>query len=251
MMHQGHGQTDGAAWQYQYTTQGRLSQEGGGFCMSELFNIPMTKKLFERKLEGFIEYTRLERAQLTVPMPLTFWRTGPKEIQEADEITLLCDPFRGLVLELAEKEKDLLVVVINPKGYEESMTMTEDGMIYHRCCQVKEVDQEAYNALADWLESLEKPAELTTAEDGAGSAGDILPDELETGGKYGTCRDLTTRDVKAIVARFYNFKANGGKLPEFYRQLNITPGEPRSFELETLRGWVKDPRFIPKKPSEN
>jgi len=77
------------------------------------------------------------------------------------------------------------------------------------------------------------------------SAGDIVPDELIIGGKYGTCRDLTVDAVRAIVARCLAFQERGGKVPGFYDQLNITPGEPESFELETLRGWLKDPKFAP------
>ncbi len=63
------------------------------------------------------------------------------------------------------------------------------------------------------------------------------------GGKYGTNRDLSFEDVKAIVARCKAFQERGGKVPSFYDMQNITPGEPRSYELETLRGWLKDPRF--------
>lgn len=84
---------------------------------------------------------------------------------------------------------------------------------------------------------------LTPAQAGAG---DILPTELEVGGKYGTCRDLTIDDVRAIVAKLRAFQKQGGKVTTFYEQLNITPGEPRYFELETLRGWRKDPKFAAK-----
>lgn len=80
------------------------------------------------------------------------------------------------------------------------------------------------------------------------NARDILPTELEVGGKYGTCRDLTIRDVRAIVAKCLAFTERGGKVTAFYEQLNITPGQPRSFELETLRGWLKDPKFRQRTP---
>jgi hypothetical protein len=78
-----------------------------------------------------------------------------------------------------------------------------------------------------------------------GSAGDILPAELKIGGKYGTCRDLTIDEVRVIVAECRAFQEGGGKVPTFYEQLNIRPGEPRSFELETLYGWLYDPKFRP------
>lgn len=62
-------------------------------------------------------------------------------------------------------------------------------------------------------------------------------------GPWGTCRDLTFEDVKAIVANCRTFAARGGKVTQFYAQQDITPGEPRSYELGTLRTWLKDPRF--------
>lgn len=82
----------------------------------------------------------------------------------------------------------------------------------------------------------------TSTED---AASDILPDELHPGGKYGTNRDLTFEDVKAIVTRCRAFQERGGKVPDFYDQLNLDPFGPRYFELETLRGWLKDPKFAP------
>lgn len=63
--------------------------------------------------------------------------------------------------------------------------------------------------------------------------------------RYGTNRDLTEEDVKTYVSRFFQFRAQGGKLPEFYHSLNLDPSEPRYFELETLRSWTKNPKFKP------
>ena len=79
-------------------------------------------------------------------------------------------------------------------------------------------------------------------------AGDILPIHLETGGKFGAYRDLTANDVQAIVDRCRNFMCTGGKIPDFYDQLNIAPDWPRSFTLWTLRGWLKDTRFAERDP---
>lgn len=98
----------------------------------------------------------------------------------------------------------------------------------------------AYLRKEGYLDVVGKEKPLTPAQAGAG---DILPTELEVGGKYGTCRDLTIDDVRAIVAKCRAFQESRGKVPDFYDQLNITPGEPRSFELETLRGWLKDSKF--------
>jgi hypothetical protein len=72
----------------------------------------------------------------------------------------------------------------------------------------------------------------------------ILSNEADpAGGKYGTCRDLTIDEVRAIVARCRAFQEKGGNVPEFHRRQKIVPGAPRSYELETLRGWLKDPKF--------
>jgi len=75
---------------------------------------------------------------------------------------------------------------------------------------------------------------------------DPSPTECPIGGKYGTCRDLTIDDMRTIVARCLDFKARGGSVPEFYRRQNISFNEPRSYALETLRGWLKNPRFAPR-----
>jgi len=80
------------------------------------------------------------------------------------------------------------------------------------------------------------------------NAGDILPIRLEIGGKFGTHRDLTANDVQAIVDRCRYFMRAGGKVPDFYDQLAIVPDWPRCFELETLRGWLKDTRFAERDP---
>jgi hypothetical protein len=66
------------------------------------------------------------------------------------------------------------------------------------------------------------------------------------GGRYGTCRDLTIDDVRVIVKRCRDFQSRQGKVPEFHRRQNFTPGGPRSYELETLRSWLSNPRFQPR-----
>jgi hypothetical protein len=74
--------------------------------------------------------------------------------------------------------------------------------------------------------------------------GEVVPTETQIGGGlFGTCRDLTFDDVCAIVHQCREYKQKDGKVTEFFRRRDIVPGEPRSFELETLRGWLKDPRF--------
>ena len=108
-----------------------------------------------------------------------------------------------------------------------------------------------HKALDGFLEALTRWGWLATPEDAApaeaeetvsppasvGEGGAII------GGKYGTNRDLSFEDVKAIFARCKAFQGRGGKVPSFYDMQNITPGEPRSYELETLKGWLKKPKF--------
>jgi hypothetical protein len=65
------------------------------------------------------------------------------------------------------------------------------------------------------------------------------------GGPYGTCRDMTIDEVRSIVKRCRTFTQRGGKVPEFYRRQNVVQGAPKSYELETLRGWLKNPKFSP------
>lgn len=57
--------------------------------------------------------------------------------------------------------------------------------------------------------------------------------------KYGTCRDLSENDVKAIVRRCRQHTERGGKVPDFWEAQGFADGEPRSYELETLKGWLK------------
>jgi hypothetical protein len=98
-------------------------------------------------------------------------------------------------------------------------------------------------------ESRPKPAGDDAArKPGQSKSPEILSESIEdpTGGKYGTCRDLTIDDVRDIVRRCRAFQEIGGKVPEFYRREDINPGEPRSYELETLRSWLKKTNFSPK-----
>ena len=97
--------------------------------------------------------------------------------------------------------------------------------------------------LPEWLAGPERVELPIPAGDGAI---DLSPTEGPIGGRYGTCRDLAIDDVRAIVARCLDFKTRGGTVPEFYRHQNIDIGGPRSYELETLRGWLKNPKFRPK-----
>lgn len=71
------------------------------------------------------------------------------------------------------------------------------------------------------------------------------PESVEhvEGRKFGSCGDLSLDEVREIVKRCRAWRKEGGKLPAFYDKLNINPGEPKSFEKETLRSWLKNPKF--------
>lgn len=57
--------------------------------------------------------------------------------------------------------------------------------------------------------------------------------------RYGTDGDLSLSDVKNIVKRCNAFVASSGKVTEFYNKYS-----EGKFTLETLRKWIKDPKFI-------
>jgi len=63
------------------------------------------------------------------------------------------------------------------------------------------------------------------------------------GGSYGAERDLTFDDVCDIVRRCRAFTDRGGKVTEFYRREALVMAERGFYALETLRGWLKNPRF--------
>lgn len=104
--------------------------------------------------------------------------------------------------------------------------------------------REMIKHLPEWLTEPERTEPPLPTGDGTV---DLPPMEDPTGGKYGSCRDLTIDDVRDIVKRCRAFQARGGKIVEFYRRKSqsFSPGEPRSYELETLRSWLNNPKFAP------
>lgn len=101
-------------------------------------------------------------------------------------------------------------------------------------CEVKIRCNEA--SLSDWFQSLR----LATTEKWP----EPMPlDSSTSGGLYGSDRDLTIDQVRDIVRRCREYTARGGKVTEFYRHEGMTDTERGYYSLETLRGWLKDPRF--------
>jgi hypothetical protein len=113
-----------------------------------------------------------------------------------------------------------------------------------------EIDGTWHGAVAEALDHLGDFDEEALAEAMEQESADEPPPRSEiddpTGGLYGTCRDMTIGEVRNIVKRCKEFKERGGNIPEFYRREDITPGGPKSYELETLRSWLKNPKFRPK-----
>lgn len=141
------------------------------------FLIQMTKPQFERALDGFVNKTN--KNVLTTPRVLLGWRTLHRrkteqerrlssaqlnvhtdEIADADFIRLTRQPFRGLVLELTEKDTGLWVVV-KPEGDRESITVTEKKkrskflLFRHVGWKNIPVNPKAQGDLLRWLKSLE------------------------------------------------------------------------------------------------
>ena len=62
-------------------------------------------------------------------------------------------------------------------------------------------------------------------------------------GRFGTYRSLNEAEVRRIVKRCREFMKSGGTAVEFHDQFVHDPSHPPYFALETLRGWMNDPRF--------
>ncbi len=138
------------------------------------FIVRMTKPQFESKLDEFVN--GLDETVLMPPRILINRRELKRrnknwddvnrkhidDIRDADSIKLLLDPFRGLVLELVENNEGLLVSV-NPEGDKEPITITRIKRKYltfqHAGYKNISVNQKAYRALLEWLNSLEKKQE--------------------------------------------------------------------------------------------
>jgi len=59
----------------------------------------------------------------------------------------------------------------------------------------------------------------------------------------GTSGDLTFYEVRDIVRRVRARQSMGGKVPAIYAEMNIEPEAPKSFGIDSLRRWLRDPRF--------
>lgn len=143
-----------------------------------LFIIQMTKPQFEGALDNFVN--KPDKSLLATPHVLLGWRILQRrkteqerrlssdplnikhvdEVSDADFIRLTREPFRGLVLELTEKEAGLWVVV-NPEGDKESITVTEKKkrrkvlLFRHAGWKNIPADPKAHSNLLMWLKSLE------------------------------------------------------------------------------------------------
>ncbi|MCK4315032.1 MAG: caspase family protein, partial [Anaerolineae bacterium] len=140
------------------------------------FEIKETKASFERALESFVR--RIVQQNHTELMPPSMsWhvlrRRRPESeqrrlpyqdkeqrdwdyitnIEEADSIKLTIDPFRGLSLELTEKERGLWVT-INPEGDRDSVTVSENGRWVHKGWRHIRVDPQGHAILSAWLADL-------------------------------------------------------------------------------------------------
>jgi len=152
---------------------------------SRTFVIPMTKRQFERVLDKFVNDKKSDPSILIPPkILLSNWRTfyrrktemeqklsgdthkneiSVDSINHADSIKLIVDPYKGLTLEIEEKENGLWVAV-NPEGYDESITVQEvtsrkgkrEVLFHHVGWKNIPVNLTAHTNLVVWLEALEK-----------------------------------------------------------------------------------------------
>jgi len=144
---------------------------------NKTFILQMSKSQFQRELDDFIN--KQDDEGLPLPNTLSSWhilqrrateneRSSMREIwritsdiSKADSIKLIKEPFRGLLLELADKSSSLWINVI-PEGDKEAITVSETfgkrrKFIGFRHAGWKNipVDQNAYEILLRWLNSLE------------------------------------------------------------------------------------------------
>jgi len=148
------------------------------------FIVKETKSSFEKKLELFVTLVNhvgldgdYDSDYTPLLMPRLGWHVlrrrrseserhrlsrAPEEqreweyitnVEEADSISLTIDPFRGLSLELTEKEQGLWVT-INPEGDRDSDTVFENGSWVHKGWRHIRVDPQGHAVLSAWLEDL-------------------------------------------------------------------------------------------------
>lgn len=133
------------------------------------FVIRMTKPQFERELDKFVNNSfqpillswRILRRRKTEKERKEHHLMNADDrqweiisnIAEADAIKLATKKYRGIVLELTEKENDLWIVV-HPEGNKESITVYEDGLHRHMGFKTIPVDPESLELIFEWLKNL-------------------------------------------------------------------------------------------------
>jgi len=63
--------------------------------------------------------------------------------------------------------------------------------------------------------------------------------------KYGTFRDLTGKKVRSIVEQCRAYQKKGATIKWYYQDI-LSPSDQNKFALETLKAWLKNPKFKPK-----
>jgi len=145
----------------------------------ELFVLQMTKLQFENELKSFVSgptpsnlidwrvlrrrRTEQERKQLPdMELEHLNWELI-SNVTEADSIKLTRDPFRGLALELKEKETGLWIVV-STEGDRDSITVVEKEGFRHVGFKQIQVNPKARNDLRAWLKSKQKTSTAKTTK---------------------------------------------------------------------------------------
>ena len=60
--------------------------------------------------------------------------------------------------------------------------------------------------------------------------------------KYGTYRDLTGKQVRSIVEQCRAYQKKGATIKWYYHDI-LSPSVQNKFALETLKAWLKNPKF--------
>lgn len=119
------------------------------------------------------------------------------------------------------------------KGIAKRMTMGGiDGSIIITPAGIRQVEKDVLGKEPMLGESFQKDSKKIPPPD--------YELELPLGGKYGTNRDMSLEQVQDVVRRCKNYQKRGGKVPDFYSNWHFNSGK---FELETLRSWLKHPKF--------
>jgi hypothetical protein len=143
----------------------------------------------------------------------------------------------------------VLVWVVEETNADLKLTIPPNPVFAHRFTEAlfegaKTLWQESTDINKSDLNPATQPEVPDVVPNTVGNAIDTL-EEMAVGNRYGTEREMSIEDVCLVVQKALAYKEQGGTIPEFYRRWSFSTG---TFALETLRGWLKNPKFNPEHP---